>query len=70
MANTAAVIFAPNLAHAVQLSLLMPGASGSQPGMTYFKVVETAVPEPATWALLIAGALAGLAGWLGEKNAK
>ena len=70
VANTAAVIFAPNLAHAVQLSLLTPGASGSQPGMMYFKVVETAVPEPATWALLLAGALAGPAGWAAKADCK
>ena len=73
VAAGAAVVLEPDLGHAVQLSLLSvsPG-SGSSPMMFYFAVVcdgsqDGAVPEPATFALLAAGAVAAFVGWRREK---
>jgi fibronectin-binding autotransporter adhesin len=65
IANTAEVIFATDLGSAIQLSLMLPGAGGGQPGMTYFHVTTNtaAVPEPGTLALLAAAVTAGLAAW-------
>jgi fibronectin-binding autotransporter adhesin len=66
IANTAEVVFATDLGSAVQLSLMLPGAGGGEPGMTYFRVTAStpaSVPEPAAWALLAAAALACAAAW-------
>ena len=61
IANTAEVVFGADLGSAVELSMLLPGA-GSQPGMTYFRVTNTApVPEPGTFVLLAAAAAVGVA---------
>jgi fibronectin-binding autotransporter adhesin len=64
IANTAEVIFATDLGSAVQLSLMLPGAGGGLPGMTYFHVTASSpasAPEPGTLVLLAAAALAGAA---------
>jgi fibronectin-binding autotransporter adhesin len=64
IANTAEVVFATDLGSAIQLSLMLPGAGGGEPGLTYFHVTSSApasVPEPGTLALLAAAALTGLA---------
>jgi fibronectin-binding autotransporter adhesin len=67
IANSAEVIFATDLGLAIQLSLMLPGASGGgDPGLTYFRVVSSApasVPEPGTLALLSAAALAATVAW-------
>jgi fibronectin-binding autotransporter adhesin len=62
IANTAEVIFATDLGSAVQLSLMLPGAGGSEPGMTYFHVTTNpaSVPEPGTLVLLAAAAMIGV----------
>jgi fibronectin-binding autotransporter adhesin len=65
IANTAEVVFATDLGLAIQLSLMLPGAAGGEPGMTYFRVstAPASVPEPGTLALLAAAVLAGVAAW-------
>jgi fibronectin-binding autotransporter adhesin len=63
IANTAEVVFATDLGSAIQLSLMLPGAGGAEPGMTCFHVTTSpaSVPEPGTLALLAAAVLAGIA---------
>jgi fibronectin-binding autotransporter adhesin len=66
IANTAEVIFATDLGSAIQLSLMLPGAGGGEPGLTYFHVTAAPVPEPGALVLLAAAALAGAAVWRGR----
>jgi MYXO-CTERM domain-containing protein len=68
IANTAEVIFATDLGSAVQLSLMLPGAGGGDPGLTYFRVTTTPVPEPGTLELLAAAVVVGAAAWRGRRQ--
>jgi fibronectin-binding autotransporter adhesin len=72
IANTAEVIFATDLGSAIQLSLMLPGASGGAPEFTCFRVTTSApaqVPEPGTPVLLAAAVLAALAAWRRKQSA-
>jgi fibronectin-binding autotransporter adhesin len=66
IANTAEVMFGTDLGSAIQLSLMLPGAAGGDPGMTYFHVTANApgsVPEPGTFVLFAAAMLTGAVAW-------